>query len=193
MKSLLNKWISKERITNNEEIGNLYNLYKPPFVSFALKFYAIDKETAEDIYQESFMVMYQNVNEGKFEDRQASLKTYLFEIGKHKICNYLVKNKLDSVPIQSLSSEWIEQQYDMEEWHEAQEIVNQLINEADGVCNKILRLYYWERLKMEEIADRLNYKSDQVAKNKKSSCLRRFTFELKKRLEQANINWKEKV
>ena len=192
MKKLLNLWFSKDYFANNKEINSLYNLYKYPFLSFALKYYPIEEETAEDIYQESFMIMYQNVREGKFKDRQASLKTYLFEIGKHKICNYLAKNKLEFIPLQTLSSEWAEQNYDTEEWMEAQTIVNQLIDEADDICNRILRLYYWERLKMTDIACQLNYKSEQVAKNKKNSCLRRFTFELKRRLEQAGINWKDK-
>lgn len=192
MKKLLNLWFSKDYFANNKEINSLYNLYKYPFLSFALKYYPIEEETAEDIYQESFMIMYQNVWEGKFKDRQASLKTYLFEIGKHKICNYLAKNKLEFIPLQTLSSEWAEQNYDTEEWMEAQTIVNQLIDEADDICNQILRLYYWERLKMTDIARQLNYKSEQVAKNKKNSCLRRFTFELKRRLEQAGINWKDK-
>lgn len=192
MKKLLNLWFSKDYFANNKEINSLYNLYKYPFLSFALKYYPIEEETAEDIYQESFMIMYQNVREGKFKDRQASLKTYLFEIGKHKICNYLAKNKLEFIPLQTLSSEWVEQNYDTEEWMEAQTIVNQLIDEADDICNRILRLYYWERLKMTDIACQLNYKSEQVAKNKKNSCLRRFTFELKRRLEQAGINWKDK-
>lgn len=192
MKKLLNLWFSKDYFANNKEINSLYNLYKYPFLSFALKYYPIEEETAEDIYQESFMIMYQNVREGKFKDRQASLKTYLFEIGKHKICNYLAKNKLEFIPLQTLSSEWAEQNYDTEEWVEAQTIVNQLIDEADDICNQILRLYYWERLKMTDIARQLNYKSEQVAKNKKNSCLRRFTLELKRRLEQAGINWKDK-
>lgn len=99
---------------------------------------------------------------------------------------------MEFIPLQTLSSEWVDQNYDMEEWTEAQKIVNSMINEADDICNQILRLYYWERLRMEEIARRMNYKSEQVAKNKKNSCLRRFTFELKRRLEKVEIRWKDK-
>lgn len=192
MKKLLNFRSDKEPCTNNAEIKELYNSYKSSFITFALKYYPIEEETAEDIYQESFMIMYENVRNGKYEDRQASLKTYLFEIGKHRICSYLTKNRLEVIPFQTLSSEWVEQNYDVEEWTEAQIIVNQLIEEADDICNKILRLYYWERMKMDEIARLLNYKSEQVAKNKKSSCLRRFTLVLKRKFEEVGINWKEK-
>lgn len=191
MKNLLDLWFGNFYL-NNKDISELYKLYKAPFISFALKYYPINKETAEDIYQESFTIMYQNVRDGKFKNKQTSLKTYLFEIGKHKICSCLAKNKLEFIPLQTLSSEWVEQNFNAEEWMEAQTIVNQLINEADDICNRILRFYYWERLKMEEIAIRLNYKSAQVAKNKKNSCMRRFSFELKRRLEQVEIKWKIK-
>lgn len=89
--------------------------------------------------------------------------------------------------LQTLASEWNAQQYPVEEWNEAQNIVSKLLEEADTDCNKVLTLYYREHRKMEDIAQYMNYKTEQVAKNKKSSCLRRLSFELKKRLESAGI------
>lgn len=175
---------------HNREIDYLYNLYKPSFISFALKNYPIGEETAADIYQESFMSMCQNVQDGKYVKKGSSLKTYLFEIGKHQICKYLNKHHIEYMPIENLSSEWFEQNDYMEEWAEAQEVVSQLIEKAEDDCGQVLKLYYWERLKMVDIAKQMNYKTEQVAKNKKSSCLRRFAFELKRRLAEKGINWK---
>ena len=152
-----------------KEIENLYELYKPPFILFAISNYPISKDTAIDIYQESFTAMYQNIRSGKYTERNVSLKTYLFEI------------------LQMLASEWNVRQFPPEEWNEAQKIVSELLEEADTDCNKVLILYYWERRKMEEIARYMNYKTEQVAKNKKSSCLRRLSFELKRRLESVGI------
>ena len=40
-------------------------------------------------------------------------------------------------------------------------------------CKRVLVLYYYERLKMKEIAGIMNFANDQVAKNKKSSCLKK--------------------
>src|SRR5699024_2057712 len=105
MKILVGHRFGKERLADAKEISRLYELYKSPFISFALKYYPVKEETAEDIYQESFTIMFRNVRDGKYRDRQASLKTYLFEIGKHRICTHLAKNKLEFVPIQTLSSE----------------------------------------------------------------------------------------
>lgn len=189
---ILTQFFSGRQSERNKEVDRLYNLYKEPFVRFASKYYPIDETTALDIYQESFMALYLNVRDGKYKESQVSLKTYLFEIGKHQICKHLSKNRVEVVDIQLLSSEWVEQNYDAEDWAEAQEIVRRLISEADDICNKVLTLYYWEKIKMEEIARRMNYKTEQVAKNKKRSCLRRLEFELKKRLEASDIHWKDK-
>lgn len=170
-----------------KEIENLYELYKPPFILFAISNYPISKDTAIDIYQESFTAMYQNIRSGKYTERNVSLKTYLFEIGKHHIFKYISKEQKENDILQMLASEWNVRQFPPEEWNEAQKIVSELLEEADTDCNKVLILYYWERRKMEEIARYMNYKTEQVAKNKKSSCLRRLSFELKRRLESVGI------
>lgn len=176
------------------EVRKLYELYKSPFISFAQRNYGIDNETAEDIYQDSFLIMYHNVRSGEYEERFAkhnvSLKTYLFEIGKHRIYNHLSRERKEISMVQNLISEWSVLQYDSKEWNKAQQVVSLLIKEADTDCNKVLFLYYWKHYSMAEIARTMRYKTEQVAKNKKSSCLRRFSFELKKRLEAAGINWR---
>jgi RNA polymerase sigma factor (sigma-70 family) len=170
-----------------KEIENLYELYKQPFILFAISNYPISKDTAIDIYQESFTAMYQNIRSGKYTERNVSLKTYLFEIGKHHIFKYINKEQKENDILQMLASEWNVRQFPPEEWNEAQKIVSELLEEADTDCNKVLILYYWERRKMEEIARYMNYKTEQVAKNKKSSCLRRLSFGLKRRLESVGI------
>ena len=170
-----------------KEIENLYELYKQPFILFAISNYPISKDTAIDIYQESFTAMYQNIRSGKYTERNVSLKTYLFEIGKHHIFKYINKEQKENDILQMLASEWNVRQFPPEEWNEAQKIVSELLEEADTDCNKVLILYYWERRKMEEIARYMNYKTEQVAKNKKSSCLRRLSLELKRRLESVGI------
>lgn len=186
---------SKQPITDwkcEKEIARLYGLYKTPFIQFLLKYYTLDEQTAEDVYQESFTALCQNIREGRFKEENASLKTYLFKIGKNKACDLLRKNRmLEPEDMQNLLSEWIEESNSEQEWHQAQDIARLLVQEADEGCREVLILYYWYRLKMTEIASRMKYQSEQVAKNKKSSCLRRLTYELRKRLEATDIFWKQ--
>ena len=117
-----------------KEIENLYELYKPPFILFAISNYPISKDTAIDIYQESFTAMYQNIRSGKYTERNVSLKTYLFEIGKHHIFKYINKEQKENDILQMLASEWNVRQFPPEEWNEAQKIVSELLEEADTDC-----------------------------------------------------------
>ena len=172
------------------EVDRLYELYKAPFVSFLRKQYGIDEETALDLYQDSFSTLCQNVQNGNYTEGHTSLKTYLFEIGKRKACNWLRRKRMEKE--QSLFSEWITANEISREWEEAQEIAARLVQETEDICRRVLTFFYWERLSMAEIAERMNYKDADVAKNKKSSCLRRLTFALQKRLEDADIHWKRK-
>lgn len=177
---------------SEKEIARLYELYKTPFIQFLLKYYALDEQTAADIYQESFTALCQNIRAGRYKEENASLRTYLFKIGKNRTCDWLRKNRLQAPEdMQNLLSEWIEDNNSEQEWHQAQDIARLLVQEADDGCREVLTLYYWERLKMSEIALRMNYQSEQVAKNKKSSCLRRLTYELRRRLEATDIFWKQ--
>lgn len=68
--------------------------------------------------------MYQNIRNGKYIERNISLKTYLFEIGKHHIFKYLNQEQKEMGMLQTLASEWSAQQYPVEEWNEAQNIVS---------------------------------------------------------------------
>lgn len=180
------------RTDEEKEISTLYELYKDPFISFLLKSFGMDKETACDLYQESFTALCQNVRCGKYTEGTATLKTYLFEIGKRKACNNLrAKNKTQELK-HILFSEWLAKQETPRDWIQAQEIAARLVQETEDICRKVLTYFYWEHLPMAEIAVRMNYKDADVAKNKKNSCLRRFTFELQRRLEAADIHWKRK-
>lgn len=137
------------------EVDRLYELYKAPFVSFLRKQYGIDEETALDLYQDSFSTLCQNVQNGNYTEGHTSLKTYLFEIGKRKACNWLRRNRMEKE--QSLFSEWITANEISREWEEAQEIAARLVQETEDICRRVLTFFYWEHLSMAEIAERMNY------------------------------------
>lgn len=175
----------------NRKIKQVYELYKEPFTLFALKNYQLDRDTIDDIYQESFWDMFQNIKSEKYKSGEASLRTYLFAIGKNKICNYLRdKNSEEEHMKNFLFSEWLEGQYNQNEWNQIQDIAYNLVHEAKNDCTKMLSLFYWRKKKLKEIAKEMNYKSEQVAKNKRISCIRKLTHVLKQRLYKAGIEWK---
>lgn len=176
-----------ETMIREEGVEQLYAHYRPLFIGYIRKRYQLEEEVASDIYHDSFLLMMDNIRTGKYQQQDASLLTYLLGIGKHLVLKRFQKE--DKLP---LVAEWVSELLPDTDWKYAQEEAYRLVNEGDSVCNRILRFFYWDRLSMAEIAERLEYQSADVAKSKKNSCLRRFSFELKRRLEGMDIFYKLK-
>lgn len=178
---------SPKDVIREEGVSQLYTHYRSLFIGYIRKRYQLEEEVASDIYHDSFLLMMDNIRTGKYQQQDASLLTYLLGIGKH-----LVLKRFQKEEELLLVAEWVSELLPDADWRYAQEEAYRLVNEGDSVCNRILRFFYWDRLSMAEIAERLEYQSADVAKSKKNSCLRRFSFELKRRLEGMDIFYKLK-
>lgn len=138
------------------------------------------KAQVADIFQDALIVFYGKVREGDFT-LTCAIKTYVFSICRNLWLKELRKNKRyvtlntdqDHIAIKEDSLAVLYQT------EKEQQIAN-LIGQLDEGCQQILKLYYFDRLKMKKIAEILNLSSDQVAKNKKSSCLKKLRNLLKK-------------
>ena len=176
-----------DNIFSEKSMEQLYTLYRGQFIGYLQKRYQLEEEMASDIYHDSFLLMMDNIRTGKYQKQDASLLTYLLGIGKN-----LVLKKLKKKNERPLVAGWISELLPDTDWKSALEEAGRLIGEGETVCNQILQLFYWEKLSMSDIAERVGYQSAEVAKSKKNSCMRRFSFELKRRLESRGIYYKLK-
>lgn len=174
-------------VLSKEGIEQLYGLYRSRFMGYMQKRYQLGEEDISDIYHDSFLLMIENIRTGKYQQQDASLFTYLLGIGKKRILK-----KFQRETERPLVAGWVSELLPDTDWKSALEEASRLVNERESVCNQILQLFYWERLSMSEIAERMGYQSASVAKSKKNSCMRRFSFELKRRLEEMGIYYKLK-
>ena len=177
---------SDDKTVNNKYLTLLYDQYKQKFIAFALKYFSIDKNTLEDIYQESFIVLYQQIQNGTFPEHSVSIQTYLFGIGKNKILNYLRDNRYETIEISEnilFANDW----YDSDDWIRKQEITYQLVDNMEEPCNRILQLFYYDRKTMSEITQVFNYKNEQVAKNRKYLCVNKLKDNLKHKLKEEGL------
>lgn len=159
------------------EITRIYELYRDDFIGYAIKNFGLDSDDIAEIYHESFIDLFRNIKSERLTNLSSGLKTYLFQIGKHKIMN-LLRSKgrtghknfdENSYYKDSLEDDsHFENDTDLK-----QEIVNLTVSEMAEPCNTVLHLYYWKRKSMGDIASILGYKSAQVAKNRKSLCMKR--------------------
>jgi RNA polymerase sigma factor (sigma-70 family) len=155
------------RVGTGEQITRLYDRYRGEFLAFAAKYYSLFGDDAVEVYQDSFVALYENVRSGRLATLSVSLKTYLFRIAQNKMLNRRrgAAGKSDPLP-DNLAEE-------SGDWQQKQEITYDLVQRMEEPCNKVLTLYYWERLSMDAIAGEMNYANAQVAKNRKSVCMRK--------------------
>lgn len=135
-------------------------------------------QDAEEIYNDSFLVTYNDIQTGKLSNMTCSLQTYINQVGKYKIFDFYKKKKIQTDYFEDIpASEKLESRID-EIWESAtserkQEIYS-FIEEMDDVkCKKIIFAYYYDGFSMDTIAKGMDMKNADVAKTTKSRCLRK--------------------
>ncbi|WP_173823169.1 RNA polymerase sigma-70 factor [Proteiniphilum saccharofermentans] len=117
------------RLINNDQEAfcELYAKYKERLLYFAVKFVK-QCEFAEDIYQDAFIVIWQN---RRFLDPEKTFSSYLYTIVKNRILNILREIEND----QKLKSHILANAIDYSD------VTNQhvQINELKGILDKILK------------------------------------------------------
>lgn len=161
---------SENKNTKDSALTYLYTRHYPVIAAYIEK-NSGTVEDAADIFQDAIIVFYEKV---RFEqlDLNCSIRTYIFSVSKHLWLNKLRSQKkmtsLDNevqaikVPAESLS---------ILESSEQEKLIAQLLAKMGEDCRKVLNYYYFERLKMKEIATNMGFANEQVAKNKKSKCM----------------------
>ncbi len=165
--------IEQVRSGNEKAFYDLYRTLRIDFIDWASFSYDISREEAKDVYQETFIVFWNNIHDGKLQALTCDAKTYLFGIGKHLILNLMKKNKRS---VTFSSDEWmnvVEQStQDHDDCRQSVELCLQALPVKD---RRIIELYYLEEKDMKTIARELGYKNSDVAKKRKYEIFRKLT------------------
>lgn len=151
---------------------HLYEAYRSEFLNWAVRNHRVSKEEAKDHFQEALIGLYKNVKTGRVDTLEASIKTYLFTIGKNIILNALKRKEIEAKVYGSMT---IENDNVINDRYEREGIVNlikRLYLAIGSPCKEILEMYYEKGFDMESIANRIGYKNSDVAKKKKYECLK---------------------
>lgn len=162
------------RYGNKKELEIVYTKYKPHFTNFARK-YHIEEELIQDIYQDSVIVLYENILNGKLTKLQSSLKTYLFAIGKHKLIEHLrhvEKTPRINIPVEEINLLEEIAPFELDGEDEQATLLQKAYRQLGKKCQEVLRLFYYEGKKLDEIQECLHYDSKDTVKSQKSRCLK---------------------
>jgi len=126
----------------------------------------------EDVYQDSVIVLYEAALDGKLEGLTCSLKTYLFAVCRNQLLKmFKLQKRQDSQVdvIEVYYRGWMEPD---EEENERVEQLKEFFGEMKEPCKSILKLYYYQSMSLQQIAEVLNYSDKNVLKVQKSRCIK---------------------
>ncbi len=171
----MNQRIQELKEGNVKTIENLYHEYKSGFMLFLNK-YGLSDEDAIDIYQDAMVALVENAKKGNLDDLKVELKTYLFSIGKYMAFKRLKKE------VEAPEIDW----YNHTESEGDDEMITAMqkgLKKLGTRCYEILRLFYYEEKKLDEIQEILRYDKKEVLKSQKSRCLKQLKDILHERLD----------
>jgi len=168
--------LSRIRIDADAGLREVYRRYRNPFHAWATSAFLLDESTISDLFQEVVIAFYKNVISKKLHTLDASLKTYLFAIGKYQILNrYRQKQKENTQYLENFDqlkiSEWDLNVTYLEEQSSKEEKIVAALGQLGEKCRQLLKLFYFDSLSHQEVAARLGYKSVEVSRSMKRKCM----------------------
>lgn len=142
-------------------------------VSSFIQKYQGAAQDVEDIFQDALLAIYKLARQERLPP-DTNVEAYLFSICKNLWFQQLRKKKaIISIednpvlpPVQEVTLFRLLEK-------EKKEEIQRLISKIGSNCREVLTYFYFERMRMREIAELMNFSSEQVAKNKKSTCLKK--------------------
>lgn len=133
-------------------------------------------QDAEDMYQESLIIMDRNIREGKYE-HQGNLAAYLSTIARLCWMNQLRKlqrTELHEVVRQDTAKEHVPGPDHLLMEKESENLLERFLQKLDPRCVKIIKLWQ-EKYSMLEIADQLSLSSEMMARKLKYQCTKKLS------------------
>lgn len=185
----LEEWLELIKAGDEQAVTQLYEKYRKEFFLWIKSKYQCTDEEAIDAYQESVLVMYNNIIKGKLIKFTSSIKTYLFAIGRNVILYNRRKFQRERSSITDKENEIVDKESVQVNLQvsERQKILVEVLNDMGNPCKSLIMLYYTENLPFKEIAKRLNYKTETVARMQKMRCLKRMRKTMKEAYSKEDL------
>ncbi|SDK26287.1 RNA polymerase sigma factor, sigma-70 family [Catalinimonas alkaloidigena] len=123
------------------------------------------EDEAKDIFQDALIVFWQKAHDPTFE-LTSKISTFLYSV-----CLNLWRKELDrKLRMSGEMREGADHAHEDLERRERIEIITRSIESLGETCRKVLTYHYFDRLSMQDIADRLGFANADTAKSKKYKC-----------------------
>lgn len=148
----------------------IYSSYWPMIANFVRLNKGTHQE-AEDLYQDGIITLYEQVVKGNFQ-KASSLKTYLYAICRNKWLSKL-KARIHITDIREFENYLPADEAKSDAVLPDEQDIKAAIEQMGEPCRTIVLGFYFHKLSLEQLAKKLNYASDNVAKQQKFRCMER--------------------
>lgn len=152
----------------DETLRAVYKNFRESFLSFS-KNYVQDDELSIDCFQEAVISLYENLAIGRISDQDATVKTYLFALGKHKLLNRIKKEDHQRRLLQDQELDTALELNDLREHNK--HILAMAFDQLGQRCRQVLTKFYYNRYSIESIMIDMDYKNENTVKAHKSRCM----------------------
>jgi RNA polymerase sigma-70 factor (ECF subfamily) len=155
----------------------VYEAYRDKFLNYARR-YRLSEDDTIDVYQDAYIIFYDNIMNGKIKSFTSSIETYLFSIGKYLIFDKMRKNKKEissdfDLSIVRNDDELVETlEIDEPNLTTEQQLLQKHFKMLGKQCQELLTLFYYRGFTIKEIMETSAYNSENVVKSQKSRCMK---------------------
>ena len=162
---------SADMVQRDRALAYIYEQHYDIIASFILKNNGSSTD-AEDVFQEAMIVFYKKIQNEELE-LTCSIRTYLYAICRNLWLKQLSRRNRK----QELVGEWeevmaLEEPLNMIE-EEQRAALAAILDQMGEGCRKLLVHYFYDRMRMKDIAEVMNLANEGVVKNKKLRCMKK--------------------
>ena len=130
------------------------------------------KNDAQDVFQEALIVLYKKLKTTDFQ-LTSKLSTYLYSVSRFLWKDQLIKsNRMKSADFKlDLLEDELNELEQLKENELKLKQVEQILTTISAKCQEILQMFYYKSFSMKEIAKKMGYTSERIARTQKYKCM----------------------
>ncbi|MFN4253517.1 MAG: RNA polymerase sigma factor [Saprospiraceae bacterium] len=162
------------RLQPDEAMTRIYREHRTAFIRWAQGWTRLNEPDLADVFQDCCVVLLKNIRTGRLTVLTASVRTYLFGIGKN-----LLNARLRSAARTTFPGEEnlrFPADFDLGVEHrmvlnEEEKRLQTALAHLGEPCHRLLRLTFYEGMRSAKIAADMGYASEEVVRTQRKRCL----------------------
>ena len=181
--------MAKEVKLQNIELNLFLAEERNKVMAYLRKTFSVSDDDLDDVYQESSVALFLNIQDGKLSNLTSSLSTYFLRICINQTLKLLGK-KQKAVPLFDDSRltnkdvfrpDKIDELYQLcteaeetERLSRSEKTVQSITESMPETCKNVFQGYYWDNLTTTTIANMFGFANANSVKTQKYKCLQKF-------------------